>query len=60
MTMVIETRVRRYPARLRVNRPGKREDRRDERKWGDDPGGVGLEVAKEIRVCAICASSLGT
>jgi hypothetical protein len=55
--VVVETRARKYPSRLRANcvirlsEKGKRKE-----TFIDDPGGVGREVVRELVVCPACAS----
>lgn len=48
--VVVETREHKFPFRSKVHRlvrDGKVE-------WHDDPGGVGQQIVKEIRVCRDC------
>ena len=49
--LVIESRCVTYPARRHVNRVVV--NRRE--RWVDDPGGVGIEIVRELRVCRACA-----
>jgi hypothetical protein len=57
--VVVATRARRYPFRREANihrwlemkngRPKHKED------YPDNPGGVGLETVREVKVCPACA-----
>jgi len=52
--VVTETRRKEYPWREKANvfvRDGKTEKR-------DDPGGRGVEIARELLVCPVCARAL--
>ena len=52
--LVLETRVRSYPRREKVHTFSSHEEcraKRKHRKRVDDPGGVGREIVRELRVC---------
>jgi hypothetical protein len=49
--VVVETRAVTYPPRRHVNRVVTR----GRERWVDDPGGTGVEVVRELRVCRACA-----
>jgi hypothetical protein len=48
--VVVERREHRHPARKEVNRVMKR----GREKVVDDPGGVGMQIVREQRVCLAC------
>jgi hypothetical protein len=51
--VTVATRLTEFPARPSTQRYA--QARRV--KWNDDPGGTGLQIARELRVCAACAST---
>jgi hypothetical protein len=54
--IVVETRPVEYPVREKVHfRPGADGGKG---KWIDDPGGSGIEIVRELRVCPSCADDL--
>ena len=58
--LVLKSRSKKYPYRpnanafFRTNEAGKRKEYHT-----DDPGGEGLEIAKEVIVCPTCAAQHG-
>jgi len=56
--IVIETRPTEYPHREKVHWHPPTD--RGQGKWVDDPGGVGTEVVREIRMCPECAAKART
>ena len=52
--LVVRTRVKHYPEREKVNRRISLAKGRLKGELADDPGGVGREIVKELRVCAEC------
>jgi hypothetical protein len=61
--VIVETRPRVYPAREKVfpkyvaTTNGWRRVRNE---WNDDPGGVGREIVRALRVCPSCAATLAS
>jgi hypothetical protein len=54
--IVVETRSKNYRFRLKANRPTRRRERdKSKEKYIDDPGGVGVETAREKTICPSCA-----
>ena len=54
---VVQTRVKKYPFRLKVNRVVRKpENGKPKVTFVDDPGGVGREVERELVVCPVCAA----
>ncbi len=51
--VTVATRLTEFPSRSDVHRHavGARV------KWNDDPGGVGLQIARELQVCAPCVAA---
>lgn len=49
--VVVETRSMQYPKRRDVYPPGP-----GKKEWGDDPGGVGVEIVREVVACPSCAA----
>jgi hypothetical protein len=49
--VVVETRIKHYPARAKVyRRVGRSEDS------CNDPGGIGREAVRSVRACSACAA----
>lgn len=58
--ITLQTRRRTYPERKAVHlvpKHKKKRPRRKEDEYLDDPGGTGLETAREALVCAGCATA---
>ena len=53
-TIVVETRPRTYPSRLRVMREVVHKKHLDRRENADDRGGTGREIVRELKVCPPC------
>ena len=51
--VVVETRRVEYPLRKKVHWRPLEPDPKD--RWADDPGGLGVETVRELRVCPACA-----
>ncbi len=52
--LVVEVRRVEYPRRKKVHWHPQADDPKD--RWVDDPGGVGVETVREVRVCPECAA----
>ena len=54
---VVESRPKVYPFRREVQRELIHDERRKAWVKRDDPGGVGREIVREIRVCQACKTA---
>ncbi|MCO7222929.1 hypothetical protein [Pleionea sp. CnH1-48] len=52
--MTVKSRIKHYPARIKVNAFVDRDGRH---RQSDDPGGQGVELVRQIKVCPDCAES---
>lgn len=53
--VIIEVRDTRHPTRSSSQAPNKRGGRTNRKRWRDDPGGAGPQIAREVRACPDCA-----
>jgi hypothetical protein len=59
--LVLQRRQKKYPYRSRANVVVRQraDDKKPKKEYVDDPGGEGLEIAREVTVCPTCAAGNG-